>query len=127
MALIGLNPEATVDFIHSQDADPENSPTIFKLGTFSAKALKLVNREMVFGKDGDMQMGGYLLEAVRHGVKGWTGLIDQSGADVQPVFSGKEPNKILSDESLALIGPYALEIGVKVMEVNKLSEEQEKN
>ena len=64
------------------------------------------------------------LRKLRYGLTGWKNLTDHSGAVVEPTFvAGDFGLKILSNDSMDLIGDFIGELFSAVMSLNRLTDD----
>lgn len=137
MALIAIDPEATIDYSLLSDTGPDK--TVFKLGTIDAFVRAYLDDTHINIRKGDtvdindVAFNHKLLEIVRFGLKGWTNFKDADGKDVPFVTEDiAVPNvgrrMAVSEDSMKHLSfSWVIELAVKINDHNSLKEADLKN
>lgn len=121
----------TFDHVLRQDRQlPPEEQTTFHLRTLPWKILrKIKDREVHFsdGGTGGVAMGTREELMVRHGIAGWTNLLDREGRSVEPRIVTRGGEEVLDDASIEAISPYVSELARVIGRHNRLDEDEEGN
>ncbi len=122
MALIGLDKEETFEYISRFDKD-KNNPTIFLLGVLSGKD-KLKFIEDAFTADGNLdikKLQSKSYDIVKTGLKGIKNLYNKKTGKYEHIIE-------ITEEILDKLPTIVVtELAGKIIEINYLTEEEEKN
>ncbi len=122
MALTGLDKEETFEYISRLDKD-KNNPTIFLLGVLSSKD-KLQFIEDAFTADGNLdvkKLQSKSYDIAKAGLKGIKNLYNKKTSEYEHITE-------ISDEVLDRLPVVVVtELAGKIIEINYLAEEEEKN
>lgn len=124
--ITGIDTNAAVDYISKLDnSEPK---TVWKIGVLSAREFAYVSAKML---NPETSIDG-LIETVRFGLLGFSNFKDKDGSDVQFTTKTKEIYSqtfaVVSDSIVSIIPiDIMLELGGKILEITKLSEQEIKN
>jgi hypothetical protein len=140
MALYGINPAETSEFIHPLDPskDDPNEATVFILGSLDVQTrMRIADMTQVMEQAADgrarivNQFGLRDLELVKYGLKGWRNLKVKGGGDVPfktvKEWKGGKEYEVVAEESLNQIGAYMGDIAAEIMLRNSMTSELLKN
>ena len=122
MGIKGISLSETVDFISQYDKDEPK--TIFKLGALDSEVFDLLGE--------DKNPLRLMSDAVRFGLKGFENFKDGNGNSIKfdtvSRAVGAYNYKVVADNIMKIIPPQIKsELGLKILEMSKLSEEEVKN
>lgn len=141
MAITGLSTSETEEYISQHDTakTEEDGATIWLLGALDAYTrARIGDNAMIMEQSDDgssrfkISSGTRNLEAVKFALRGWRNFPDTEGNEnvhkTQSTFMNGKTYQILTDELLNII-PQSIvnELGAKIIEVNSLMMEEEKN
>ena len=116
--ITGINLDETVEY--SISTDKEN-PTIFILGIIPATVIMGLSFNVEVSKNVET-----MVQVIQLGLKGWKNF-DKEFETEKKVIAGREVQTVKRDLVDTFSAQVIVELATKILEVNKLSEQERKN
>lgn len=128
--MLATSTGTTLRFVRREDRDkPLDQQTTFILKSLCARARMIVLDHMVaIDNDSGIQIanpGTGMLAACQYGIEDWENLLDENGRQVHCKRRRRGPDEVLADVSLDRIAAALMELGAKIVEMNKIGDDED--